>query len=398
MGARNGLLSVPDLRAAWGFTAMSTALDTSWIRGGRIPCLDGYRGIGTLLIVFGHCADRVYIPIPALDRLYRALLWSDIALNLFFVLSGFLITHLLLREWNANGRISLRGFYRRRFLRIIPPYIPYLVVACLLQIGGVLAISGNDWLGALTYTTNFHVKTGWELGHFWSLSVEEHFYLIWPAIIAFLGMAGGRWALVICIVCAPLMRFWSHAHLSEYLNVENCTINYMDVIAFGAGLAFLCQSERFRGLTARLQPIGGWLMICACVGLPGSAWLQNRSDTYWIFAHRTVTGFLCAALIYLSVAFANKWVRRILNWRLLVALGVVSYSVYIWQQLFTGKSGLPEWFLTWPTNLVFIASAATLSYYLIERPFARIKDRKDRKAIARSEKRIAESRPACVPS
>jgi peptidoglycan/LPS O-acetylase OafA/YrhL len=377
---------------------MSTALDTSWIRGGRIPCLDGYRGIGTLLIVFGHSARRVYIPVPALDRLYRALPWSEIALNLFFVLSGFLITHLLLREWNAHGRISLRGFYRRRFLRIIPPYVPYLIAVFLLQIAGVLAISGNDWLGALTYTTNFHVKTAWELGHFWSLSVEEHFYLIWPAVIAFLGLAGGRWALVLCIVCSPLMRFWSHEHLSGQLDVGNCTFNYLDVIAFGAGLAFLCQSERFRAATARLQPLSGLLLVCACVGLAASAWLQNRSIAYWIFGHRTVTGFLCAALIYLSVAFSNKWVRGVLNWRPLVVLGVVSYSVYIWQQLFTGRSALPEWALAWPTNLGFVALAATLSYYLIERPCARIKDRKGRKASPRPDGPSVEPRPAYVPS
>jgi peptidoglycan/LPS O-acetylase OafA/YrhL len=377
---------------------MSTALDTSWVRGGRIPCLDGYRGIGTLLIVLGHSAKRVYIPVPAADRLYRSVSWSEIALNLFFVLSGFLITHLLLREWSAHGQISLRGFYRRRFLRIIPPYVPYLIAVCLLQWGGVLAISGNDWVGALTYTMNFHVRTGWELGHFWSLSVEEHFYLIWPAVIAFWGLVGGRWALAVCILCAPLMRFWSHAHLAEHLNVENCSLNYMDVIAFGAGLAFLCQSERFRSLTARLRPVSGILLVCACVGLAASAWLQARSDAYWIFAHRTVTGFLCATLIYVSVAFSNKWVRRVLSWRPLVAIGVVSYSVYIWQQLFTGRSGLPEWFLTWPTNVVFIALAALLSYYLIERPCARIKDRKDRRANPRCDGPTAEPRPAWVPS
>jgi peptidoglycan/LPS O-acetylase OafA/YrhL len=375
---------------------MSSAVDTSWVRRGRVPCLDGFRGIGTLLIIFGHLTNSARVPLPVPERLYRSIHWAEIALILFFVLSGFLITLLLLREWNASGRISLKVFYRRRILRIIPASAAYLIVVGFLELTGVLAVSANAWLGALTYSTNFLLKPGWELGHFWSLAVEEHFYLCWPVIIALLGLSGGRWTLAICILVAPLMRWWSHAHWSEYLNVDNCTFNYVDVIAYGAGLAFLCQSERFHRFTTRLQPVSGWLLIGVCVGLVASASLQNYSDDYQILAHRTVTGFLCAMLIYLAAAFSNKWVTRVLEWRPLVALGVVSYSVYVWQQLFTGKSGLPLWCSTWPANIVFIAAAGMLSYYLIERPFMRIKDGKGRKQHPSPEKPLFEPSPQCV--
>jgi peptidoglycan/LPS O-acetylase OafA/YrhL len=144
------------------------------------------------------------------------------------------------------------------------------------------------------------------------------------------------------------------------------------------------------------------LLIAVCVGLVGSAWLELRSDLYAILGHRTITGFLCAALIYLSAGFSNKWVRGVLAWRPLVALGVVSYSFYVWQQLFTGRSGLPPWCSTWPTNVMCIAAAGMLSYFLIERPFMRIKERGGLKTVGRAEKHpvepviLAVSGPECV--
>jgi peptidoglycan/LPS O-acetylase OafA/YrhL len=377
---------------------MSSSLDTSWVRRGRVPSLDGYRGIGTLFIIFAHSTNTARIPIPVPEQLYQWVPWGMIAVHHFFVLSGFLITLLLLREWNTHGRISLGAFYRRRILRLMPPYAAYLIVMALLQFAGVLIISRTGWLGALTYSINFHHcrEVGWELGHFWTLSVEEHFYFVWPVILALLGLTWGRWALAVCLLFAPLMRYVSSVYWSNYWNVDFCTFSYVDMIAFGAGLAFLCQSERFHRLTARLQPISGWLLICAGVGLIGSAWLAQQSWHYDLLVHHTVTGFLCATMIYLSAGFSNKWVRRVLDWRPFVSIGVVSYSLYIWQQLFTGQSGLPLWCSTWPVNIFFIATAGMLSYFLIERPFLRIKDRNIPKNMAPSVKPGIEAGAVCV--
>jgi peptidoglycan/LPS O-acetylase OafA/YrhL len=364
---------------------MSTRLDTSWVDRGRVPCLDGYRGVGTILIVFGHSTRTARTPVPVPEWLYQTVQWGDVAVHLFFALSGFLITLLLLREFGTHGNISLRGFYRRRVLRIMPAYWAYLAVLFLLCLAGVVAITGDAWRGALTYSINFHLKTGWELGHFWTLSVEEHFYFVWPAVLALAGLTGARWLLAACILLAPVLRYVSNAFWSRYLNVDYCTFNHVDLIAFGAALAFLCRSEKFCRLTERLHPVSGWLLIGAWVGLAASSWLSLKSWRYDLLAHRTVTGFLCAAVIYLSAASPNRWVRRVLDWRPLVSIGVVSYSVYIWQQLFTGRSALPPWFSTWPTNLLCIAAAGLLSYFLVERPFMRIKDRKPRTAAARPE-------------
>jgi len=371
---------------------MSSSFDPSWVHRGRVPCLDGYRAIGALLVVFAHSTKCAPNPIPVPVGLYRTIHWGVLAVNLFFVLSGFLITLLLLREVRARGCISLRSFYLRRLLRLLPAAAAFFVVLFILQWARAVSVSGRDWFAALTYTINFHEGACWELGHFWSLSIEEHFYLVWPVMLAILGLTGGKWALALCILLGPVARYLSHAYWSDYETLI-WTFNYVDIIAFGAGLAFLCQSEKFHNLMARVQPICGSLLILVCLGLVGSAWLENRSGKYEILAHRTVTGFLCAALIYLSAGFCNKWVRRVLDWPPLVAIGVVSYSIYVWQQLFTGKSSLPELFSSWPTNLIFIAIAVILSYYLIERPFMRIKEQAGSKKTSHSGTPPAE--PVC---
>jgi peptidoglycan/LPS O-acetylase OafA/YrhL len=357
---------------------MNSPQDTSWIHKGRVPCLDGVRGISIILVIFGHSTYCSHKPIPVPTWTYRSIGWAEIGVDLFFVLSGFLITLLMIRENNRTGGISLRDFYRRRILRIMPAYVAFLLIVSFLHLAGVLTINSKDWQGALTYTMNFYQKRGWELGHFWSLSVEEHFYLIWPVVLALLGLTAGRWSLVLCILAAPLLRFWSQLHWSSYFSVQTASFNYADVIAFGAALAFLCQDDGFLKRTARLQPVCGWLIIGVCLGLVGSARLSDRFDQYEILCHRTITGSLCAALIYLCAGYSNKLARRILSWRPLMFLGVVSYSAYVWQQLFTGKSTLPSWMCTWPLNILFIGTAAVLSYQLIEKPFINMKERSSR--------------------
>jgi peptidoglycan/LPS O-acetylase OafA/YrhL len=170
----------------------------------------------------------------------------------------------------------------------------------------------------------------------------------------------------------------------------------MDVIAFGAGLAFLCYNERFHRIAARLQSIGALALAAVLLGLIGSSYLAYRWEGYENVGHRTVAGFFSAALIYLVVGFSNKSVRRVLEWRPLVSIGVVSYGIYVWQQLFTGRSHLPIWFSTWPTNIIIIAMVATLSYFLIERPFIRIKERGRRKSVEREQMPLVDREAECV--
>ena len=125
----------------------------SWLLGGHIPSLDGVRAIAILLVLYSHASipgHSLYLLAAIKGRC------GFLGVQLFFVLSGFLITALLLREIARTGRVSRSGFYMRRALRILPAYLTYLAVVAVLPRTDSNRLSGNDWLTAFTYTVNFH--------------------------------------------------------------------------------------------------------------------------------------------------------------------------------------------------------------------------------------------------
>ena len=134
---------------------------------------------------------------------------------MFFLISGFLITTLLLKEHAASGRISLPKFYMRRVIRIFPAFYVYVGVVALLALLGRIQLLPGDMAHALTYTVNYQHERSWYVNHLWSLSVEEQFYLLWPAALL---LAGPRRALkgaAAAIIIVPLIRcwiYWDFAH------------------------------------------------------------------------------------------------------------------------------------------------------------------------------------------
>ncbi|MEO7329892.1 MAG: acyltransferase, partial [Minicystis sp.] len=152
----------------------------------RIPSLDGLRAISILVVLFGHMAGTRNFAFSFLDRLPTSEL-ANFGVRVFFVISGFLITRLLFEEHARSGTVSLRGFYLRRTLRIFPAFYVFVAVVLVLDRLGKITLLPYDALTALTYTMNFHptASRSWQVGHLWSLSVEEQFYLLWPAIVLF---------------------------------------------------------------------------------------------------------------------------------------------------------------------------------------------------------------------
>lgn len=163
--------------------------------GGRIPSLDGLRGISILMVLLGHLAGTRGFPLSAAAGNRTAV--AAIGVHVFFVISGFLITGLLLAELAATDRIRLSRFYFRRTLRIFPPYYALIASLVLAQALGFLSLAPGDVLHALTYTSNYDAGRSWSIGHTWSLGVEEQFYLLWPACLVLLG---ARRALVAAVV------------------------------------------------------------------------------------------------------------------------------------------------------------------------------------------------------
>jgi peptidoglycan/LPS O-acetylase OafA/YrhL len=146
----------------------------------RIGALDGWRGVAILFVIVDHLGESSHGVLHAATRVGAS------GVGLFFALSGFLITSLLLSEDAKNGRVSLSGFYQRRAFRILPPVLAFLGVLISLRLAGMLEITKEQVLSTIFLFRNYiptDWKIGWYTGHMWSLMVEEHFYLIWPMLL-----------------------------------------------------------------------------------------------------------------------------------------------------------------------------------------------------------------------
>lgn len=160
----------------------NTAVASTERAGGRITSLDGLRALSIGMVVAGHAAVRRG---PAAFGWWLALLGRpELGVDVFFVLSGYLITRLLLDEERRSGGISLREFYLRRAFRILPALHFYVLVMAILCGAHLVGISAGSFIDALVFTRNYGVfgGGGWWFGHFWSLAVEEQFYLAWPPL------------------------------------------------------------------------------------------------------------------------------------------------------------------------------------------------------------------------
>ena len=205
-----------------------------WLHSGSVPSLDGLRAVSISMVIVGHASLAWHG--HGLGRL------GGIGVDLFFVISGFLITLLLLRERRRNGSISLRAFYVRRCWRILPAYLVFLGALFVLSVFGVVDLTERDWAGALTYTVNFRPGTSWVMGHLWSLSVEEHFYLLWPVLLLLLGPARACALAALYVVTAPVVRLLIWRLGCRALDVDYCTPARMDTIAVGCG-GRVCRSH-----------------------------------------------------------------------------------------------------------------------------------------------------------
>src|ERR1700730_13855580 len=146
---------------------------------GRIPSLDGLRAVSILLVLFGHASLSDGAP-HALKPFNHA---GNIGVRFFFVISGFLITTLLLKEKSQTGTISMKKFYQRRILRIFPAAYVFIAVMGLLASLGWIALRRGELFYAASFTMNYHDFHAVWLGQLWSLAVEEQFYLLWPALM-----------------------------------------------------------------------------------------------------------------------------------------------------------------------------------------------------------------------
>lgn len=297
----------------------------------RIPSLDGLRALSISLVLFWHFNT---VPIPGLWRID----YGNFGVRVFFVISGFLITTLLLNEES-----SLRVFYIRRFARIMPAYWVYLAAIALL-IPAVKA-QYKDLLPSFFYLTDY-VPVGFAVGATWSLAVEEQFYLLWPSAMR-LAHTKAVWACVAALLLAPLFRVASD--LGGWpTNPRYAFESVCDALASGCLLALLRE---------RIKPV------------PYAAALPFIVLGVLAFTPKLVTDAIGITALNLAIVLAmDALIRKppwVLNNAAIIWVGTLSYSLYLWQQPFAGTS-LPAWL-----KLAGALACAHASYYLVERPVRR---------------------------
>jgi peptidoglycan/LPS O-acetylase OafA/YrhL len=332
-----------------------------------MPSLDGLRAISIGLVILGHLSGTrgfgSYRNLEIGD-------YSRFGVIVFFVISGFLITSLLISEHEINGRVSLKLFYLRRSLRIFPAAYAYVFVVLLLGLGGVIHLRSSDPWVALTYTANY-VPVSWQFVHLWSLSVEEQFYLLWPLAFVGLGPRRATWAAAGVIVFAIFARAANRLFLigTPYDGLPYFPM-VADSLAMGCLLARLRSWLEEQGWYLRLfQPV--WSLLVLVLVL-----LINRYQGYTVVSvfGTVIMNAGLAFLIHRSVYHANDWMGWFLNWKPIAFAGALSYSLYLWQQLFISRySG--AWVNAFPQNLVLSVAAAMASFFLIERPLLGLRHR-----------------------
>lgn len=338
--------------------------------GARISALDGLRAVSILFVIFGHAAGNSAFP----QSLRFLMAYANFGVRVFFVISGFLITSLLLKEQEVRGSISLKKFYLRRVFRIFPASYTFLAVVALLAAAGWIQLKHHDMLAAATYWMNFHSDRSWWLGHLWSLSVEEQFYLLWPAVLAFGGWKfGWKAAVAVVLFISPLSRIviWNYFNSHVWLNTDSF-MTVADALACGCLLAGTCRELERSAMYARVM--NGW--TCTLVGasaLTAAALspAHPRWDAYLLVPWMNIAITLC---IHWCLTHKDSIFVRTLDLRPIAMIGVLSYSLYLWQQLFLNYK--IDGLIKNPyLGLVLSFAAAGASYLIIEKPFLRIKDR-----------------------
>lgn len=336
-----------------------------------IPSLDGLRAISIALVLSSHSIPSVPLPLDRFPLLF-VFQNGELGVAVFFVISGFLITRLLLKERQASGTNSLKRFYFRRFFRIFPPFYAYLAVLGVLWLAGMEPDRPMSFLRAATYSWNYYRAGGsWVLGHTWSLSLEEQFYLVWPVCLLLLGHKKSRGFAMGVILLSPLSRIVSYYLLPGLRGQLGAMLHTrLDTIMLGCLLALLFDDAELMGTTDRfLRP---WILgIATFFVLILNPWLTIRFRGYYSLPFGvTLEGLGVAFVLLYVVRKPASMAGRFLNRPWIRHVGVISYSLYLWQQLFTAPGH--HWF---PLNVLAAFTCAELSFWFVEQPSLRLRDR-----------------------
>lgn len=348
-------------------------------RDKHIPSLNGLRALSIIFVLIGHSKFVSNSP-KCLLFIERYIVHMNFGVQMFFVISGFLITGLLLKEKALHGHINLKNFYIRRAYRIFPVAFLFIITMVLLNYFGVLYITAKDLTYSATYVVDFLPGTrSWFIGHLATLSVEEQFYLLWPLALLFLPK---RYYLIIVFVVIYyiLLMPWLYYH------PENSPLFLLKGLILSAP-ALLCGALMaiglFKGWFTRIHhilihPLTAFSFILALAAyLPGTFLVAGF---YSIPFDYLVACVFVAFFVYNVIhSSPGNILFRFLNHPILNFIGILSYSIYIWQQPFFAPPSaqylVHAWWAFFPQNFILTFLVAAISYFTVEKAFLRIKKR-----------------------
>jgi len=338
------------------------------LSGGRIPSLDGLRALSITFVLLAHlCGTRFFVLGTDVFRVLGD--FGNLGVRIFFIISGFLITSLLLKERVTDGRISLKNFYIRRVLRIFPAAYAFISIIWIAGILGLLQVGRADFLAACSYTMNYLRPHGWNLGHLWSLAVEEQFYLIWPLALCVAGKKRGMLVAGIMFALGPLTRYACTHYAPDCVWLgDNSFLSNADALASGCLLSGLWGRLGISKHYYRFQRSWLFLVVPLVAGVCVSTSLYMKG--------------LKVSLLNVCIALCIDWcvrrhdvvIGRILNWRPIAFVGVLSYSLYLWQQPFLNRSSF-HFINAFPVNLLLAFTLAAVSYFCVEIQFLKLRKR-----------------------
>ncbi|GAB4016674.1 hypothetical protein GCM10028808_45880 [Spirosoma migulaei] len=357
----------------------------------RIRSLDGLRAISIIMVLLVH-AKHTMPPKLANNLLFKYVIHSDLGVHIFFVISGYLITKLLLQEREKTNDINIKNFYIRRSLRIFPVFYTYIFIIIILKQFFLAP-------GVLTYTTiafaslylwNYmHLLTVPQpnpslfFGHFWTLAMEEQFYLLWP--IAFKRIPRKKLITVVLIIIAimPIIRIATYIYMPNSRGQIGMMIHTSgDTILTGCLGALLEKSFLNSSYAKWLKNNLVMSFIVFFIFVISPYFGDVFKGAYTLTIGQTISN-LSIIVFVLWCIYEPTWLSSLLNSKPFVHIGMLSYSLYIWHLLFirdinsvlANPNAESFWFNRFPQNLFFVYLAGIMSFYLIETPLNKLRNK-----------------------
>ena len=340
-------------------------------RSGYLPSLDGWRALAVLSVMAVH--DSAYTWRGTSLRWLQN--YGSLGVVLFFAISGVLITGRILEEEALTGRFHLRLFYIRRFFRIQPAALLYLSVVAILALAGAFEISWFHWSAALLMFENFAYRDnilnwqfGFFTGHFWTLAVEEHFYILISLALLLVRRHRLR-VFAIALAVIKLSQYVLQHHTPDPLLRR--TYWQVHVLLWPTLFAIALRKPGIRDFVERWFHPG--LVVPLTFGLAALAHTRSPNLPLNVFEY-AFTLWIVSTMLH-----PRSWLTRLLESAPIRFVGRISYSLYLWHILFFSSAFLKTVHAPWliaisarPWKYVCAFSAAVASYYLIEKPCIRL--------------------------